>query len=133
MTALPRTRSEDIVNVSLHCNHMCFSCCYSFSLFKTDGKWFFSAECSDAETFEQTKINNCPVESEKVQKLLSLVEQHDLIDRLNSFCMPPGDYTVCDMTTCSTALRFANGASVRAGTVPEELKQFFFALAKEYV
>ena len=133
MTALPQMRSEDIVDVSLSCNHSCFAYCYSFSLFKTDGKWLFSAKCSDPETHELTEIDNCPVENEKAQSLLSLVEQADLIDRLSNFRMPAENYMVCDMTTYSTGIRFEDGTSVFARTGSDKLEQFFFALAKEYV
>ena len=133
MTALTQMRSEDIVNISLSCNHSCFAYCYSFSLFKTDGKWLFSAKCSDPETHELTEIDNCPVENEKAQNLLALIEQSGLIDRLKNFCMPAENYMVCDMTTYSTGLRFEDGTSVFARTGSDKLEQFFFALAKEYV
>ena len=79
------------------------------------------------------EIDNCSVENEKAQNLLALIEQSGLIDRLKNFCMPAENYMVCDMTTYSTGLRFADGTSVFAITGSDKLEQFFFALAKEYV
>ncbi|MGN0624308.1 MAG: hypothetical protein ACI4JA_10245 [Oscillospiraceae bacterium] len=118
------------------CVHMnrCYS--YLFSVSKDKDIWLFTADCWTHDHEKDTEFSDKTVSDEDIEKLLDIIERHDVIANAKKYKKPKKsrlqimDETVyCFGITVSDTV-FSGGEL--ASDARGKLERYFFSLAEKY-
>lgn len=126
-----KKRPAELTLVSTSCGHMNHMHSYSFFIKKSNGEWFFSANCF----IECNEINveNQSITDEEVRDFLRAADSGNLIGKIRKYRKPLFSVHIPDRTVYSTLLRLADGKKYDAETgTGSEVTGFFYHLADKY-
>lgn len=129
----PEYSVNDIRSVSVSCGHMDYSHSYSFYLRKSENNWLLDAEyAADAEQ-PRIEYEERTVAEKDANELLSVVQEQDVIGKLQRYKKPRLNVQVADETSYYTAILLADGEQLGAATnVSDDLVTGFYRLAGKY-
>lgn len=129
----PEYTVDDIRSVSVSCGHMDYSHSYSFYLRKSENNWLLDAEYAiDAEQ-PRIEYEERPVSEKDAKELLSVVQEQDVIGKLQRYKKPKLNVQVADETSYYTAVLLADGERLGAAAhVSDKLVTGFYNLAGKY-
>ncbi len=126
--------AENIILFSISCGHMNYDSCYSFSLKKRENKWLFSASCHIDGFSDRIEFENKDASAETAGKLLDIVNEQGIIEKIRAYREPVLKFHAMDETTYYTAIVFSDNSEISAMTAAgETVEKFFYSLAKEYI
>lgn len=129
----PEYTVDDIQSISVSCGHMDYSHSYSFYLRKVKNSWILDAEFAVDTEQPRTEYEECPVLEKDVKKLLSVVQEQQVIDKLHHYKKPSIKVQVADETTYYTYILFASGEQLAAAThISDDLVTCFYHIAEKY-
>ena len=123
---------RNIVGVSLSSNHMCFGYSYTFNISKRNEKWLFYAFCLPKNALKHIELKDVRVNEKIISSLISIVEQDEIIKKIDNYKKPDSDVFALDETTYVLHIDFDN-KSIYAPICSNALEQFFYELVEEYI
>lgn len=129
----PEYTIDDIRSVSISCGHMDYSHSYSFYLRKSENNWLLDAEYAVDTEQPRIEYEERPVSEKDAKELLSVVQEQDVIGKLQRYKKPRITVQVADETNYYTAILLADGERLGAAAhISGELVTGFYNLAGKY-
>lgn len=127
---VPQYTAEDIRSVSVSCGHMDYSHSYSFYLRETESGWLLDADFAMDTEQPHVEFEARPVAEENVKELLSVVQEQEVIAKLQRWKKPRWNVRASDETSYYTSIMFADGEMLGAAThVSDALVSCFYTIA----
>lgn len=132
--------TDNLTEIYISCNHMCYTFCYSFSINKSENNWIFSADCSIKDDYLKIELENCIVNNSDVQELFEILKNKrqngkSLLEYIRDYKPPKvsNKFFALDETSYHFSFSYADMASDSANIRPDkEVEDFFYKLAKKY-
>lgn len=124
---------DDIRSVSVTCGHMDYSHSYSFYLRKSGHNWLLDAEYAVDTERPRIEYEERPVTEKDAKKLLSVVQEQDVIGKIQRCKKPRLNVQIADETSYYTAILLADGEQLGAPVhISDDMVTVFYNLAGKY-
>ncbi len=132
--------TDNLTEIYISCNHMCYTFCYSFSINKSENNWIFSADCSIKDDYLKIELENCIVNNSDVQELFEILKNKrqngkSLLEYIRDYKPPKvsNEFFALDETNYLFSFSYTDMTYDSANMRPDkEVEDFFYKLAKKY-
>lgn len=118
--------NQDIIGISIVCNHSCRERCYTYTLRKNGTAWYFSVLCNNSEDNLTSDFEDIRISEEDADNILSVCKKSDFSVKPDK----PRNVTISDETEYSTCIKYSDRTCIVSDKTPgKEIIDAFSALA----